>query len=69
MFDFNIAAAKLTWRSEAYSYYVVYLQQEKNIDGSLTASHEVFHVPHQFQLDSSGFKWNPLESTRIFEQI
>jgi len=30
---------------------------------------EVFHVPHQFQLDSSGFKWNPLESTGIFEQI
>jgi len=22
---------------------------------------EVFHVPYLFQLDSSGFKWNPLE--------
>jgi len=30
---------------------------------------EVFHVPHQFQLDSSGFKWSPPESTGIFEQI
>jgi len=34
-----------------------------------TFKSEVFHVPHQFQLDSSGFKWNPLESTGIFEQI
>jgi len=34
MFDFNIAAAKLTWHSEAYSHYDVHLQQEKNVDGS-----------------------------------
>jgi len=28
---------------------------------------EVFHVPHQFQLDSSGFHLNPVESSGIFE--